>query len=109
MVGDNDAYGAIAYEVDVHRNIVKGFINIALNTTSFESAKRAESSHQSITQKDSQAVSKDFDKIYKVWICIVNLEGLVMRKVMMQGIQKNIIALPIHDAVIVEFDNQWWA
>jgi len=36
-------------------------------------------------------------------------EGLVMRQVLMQGIKDNKFALPIHDAVAVEFDNQFWA
>ena len=116
LVGDYDAYEAIAHEAAVHRTIVKGFINIALNNTSFESAKRAASIHQSIGHTDCRAVSNAFDKIYKgvdlycnFGLTAMQLEGLVMRKVMMQGIQNNIIALPIHDAVAVEFENQWWA
>mgnify|MGYP001350970688 FL=1 len=38
-----------------------------------------------------------------------NLEGSILRKVMLKGIQENIFALPIHDAVAVELDHMSWA
>lgn len=38
-----------------------------------------------------------------------NLEGRILRKVMLKGIQENIFALPIHDAVAVELDHMSWA
>lgn len=38
-----------------------------------------------------------------------NLEGRILRKVMLQGIQEDIFALPIHDAVAVELDHMSWA
>ncbi len=38
-----------------------------------------------------------------------NLEGRILRKVMLKGIQDNIFALPIHDAVAVERDHMSWA
>jgi hypothetical protein len=116
LIGSDDAYEAIAYEADVDRNIVKGFINVALNTDSFESAKWAASTHHRITHKDSRAVSEAFNRVYKglnlfcgFGLTAMQCEGLVMRKVLMQGITDNVIALPIHDAIAVEFDNQFWA
>ena len=33
-----------------------------------------------------------------------NLQGRILRKVMLKGIQEDILALPIHDAVTVELD-----
>jgi hypothetical protein len=38
-----------------------------------------------------------------------NLEGRILRKVMLDGIKENIFALPIHDAVAVELDHMSWA
>ena len=38
-----------------------------------------------------------------------NLEGRILRKVMLKGIQENIFALPIHDAIAVELDHMSWA
>ena len=38
-----------------------------------------------------------------------NLEGRILRKVMLRGIQENIFALPIHDAVAVELSHMSWA
>ena len=38
-----------------------------------------------------------------------NLEGRIPRKVMLKGIQEDIFALPIHDAIAVELDHMGWA
>ena len=39
----------------------------------------------------------------------MQLEGLILRKVLIAGARKGILALPVHDAVAVEFDHQDWA
>lgn len=38
-----------------------------------------------------------------------NLEGRILRKVMLDGIKENIFTLPIHDAVAVDLDHMSWA
>jgi hypothetical protein len=39
----------------------------------------------------------------------MQLEGLILKDVLLRGVRAEILALPIHDAVAVEFDNQDWA
>ena len=39
----------------------------------------------------------------------MQLEGLILRKVLIAGACKGILALPVHDAVAVQFDHQIWA
>jgi hypothetical protein len=116
LIGDWDAYEAIANEAKVDRSVVKSFINVALNSDSLNSAKRASLTHHSIEHGASQAVSEAFGRLYKglnlfcrFGLTAMQYEGLVMRQVLMQGIKDNKFALPIHDAVAVEFDNQFWA
>ena len=38
-----------------------------------------------------------------------NLEGRILRKVLLKGVKENVFALPIHDAVAVELDHMSWA
>ena len=38
-------------------------------------------------------------------VTVQNQEGRILRKAMLKGIQENIFALPIHDAVAVELDH----
>ena len=39
----------------------------------------------------------------------MNTEGEVLKKVMLQGVVDNIVALPIHDAVAVQVRHKEWA
>ncbi len=39
----------------------------------------------------------------------MQLEGLILKDVLLRGVKNGILALPIHDAVAVEFDHQDWA
>ena len=39
----------------------------------------------------------------------MQLEGLILKDVLLRGATAGILALPIHDAVAVQFDNQFWA
>ena len=38
-----------------------------------------------------------------------NLEGRILRKVMLKELQEDIFALPIHDAPAVQLDQMCWA
>ena len=38
-----------------------------------------------------------------------NLEGQILKKVMLQGIDEGIVCLPVHDAVAVPKKHQFWA
>ena len=39
----------------------------------------------------------------------MQLEGLILKDILLRGVRAGILALPIHDAVAVEFDHQNWA
>ena len=120
VVGGDDAYAAIAYEAKVDRNSVKGFFTVAMNCPSFEKAHHAarETSYE-VPYEDCKAIYSAFEAIYpdvplssegiNFGVVAQNLEGRILRKVMLQGIQEDIFALPIHDAVAVELDNMSWA
>ncbi len=120
VVGSDDAYAAIADEANVERNSVKGFFTVAMNCPSFEKAHHAarETSYR-VPYEDCKAVYKAFEAIYpsiqlfsegiNFGVIAQNLEGRILRKVMLKGIQENIFALPIHDAIAVELDHMSWA
>ena len=40
---------------------------------------------------------------------LMQLEGLILKDVLLLGVNAGILALPIHDAVAVEFQNQFRA
>lgn len=120
VVGSDDAYAAIADEAMVDRNSVKGFFTVAMNCPSFEKAHHAarETSYK-VPYEDCKAIYKAFETIYpdvslfskeiNFGVIAQNLEGRILRKVMLRGIQENIFALPIHDAVAVELSHMSWA
>ena len=120
VVGGDDAYAAIAEEAKVERNSVKGFFTVAMNCPSFQKAHHAarEISYN-VPYEDCKAVYRAFEAIYpgiqlfsegiNFGVIAQNLEGRILRKVMLQGIKENIFALPIHDAVAVELENMGWA
>ena len=120
VVGSNDVYAAIAEEAKVARNSVKGFFTVAMNCPSFEKAHHAarETSYR-VPCEDCKAVYKAFEAIYpgiqlfsegiNFGVIAQNLEGRILRKVMLKDVQENIFALPIHDAIAVEPDHMSWA
>ena len=93
---------------------------MAMNCPSFEKAHHAarETSYR-VPYEDCKSVFKAFEAIYpgiqlfsegiNFGVIAQNLEGRILRKVMLKGIQENIFALPIHDAVAVELDHMSWA
>ena len=120
LVEGDDAYAAIAEKAMVERNSVKGFFTVAMNCPSFEKAHHAarETSYK-VPYEDCKAIYSAFESIYpgiqlfsegiNFGVIAQNLEGRILRKVMLQGIQEDIFALPIHDAVAVELDHMSWA
>jgi len=120
VVGGDDAYAAISEKAKVERNSVKGFFTVAMNCPSFEKAHHAarETSYK-VPYEDCKAIYSAFETIYpdiplfsdgiNFGVIAQNLEGRILRKVMLQGIQENIFALPIHDAVAVELSHMSWA
>ena len=59
-----------------------------------------------------EAVSRRYPalKLFDDWgINAQNLEGAMLREVMLQGVEKDIVVLPVHDAVAVQQVNEGWA
>ena len=117
VVGGDDAYAAIAEEAKVERNSVKGFFTVAMNCPSFEVAHHAarETSYK-VPYEDCKAVYRACEAIYpgirlfsegiNFGVIAQNLEGRILRKVMLEGIKEDIFALPIHDAVAVDTSHE---
>ena len=96
---------------------VKAFINIGLNNESFEATRDVVARSKPYTSHaESKQIADTFKKLYpklnlhcRFALVAMQLEGLIMRKVLLRGSEAGILALPIHDAIAVEFDNQHWA
>ena len=116
VIGDHDAYEPIAFESGVERNKVKAFINVGLNSQSFEATKRVVAREFQVSHAESIEIAEAFTKLYPnlnlhcgFALTAMQLEGLILKDVLLRGAREGILALPIHDAVAVEFDNQFWA
>jgi hypothetical protein len=48
--------------------------------------------------------------LYKGWgLRAQNLEGQILKDVMLEGIKEDIVCLPVHDAIAVQQQHQDWA
>jgi hypothetical protein len=48
--------------------------------------------------------------LFKGWgVYAQNFEGQILKDVMLQGVKKDIVCLPVHDAVAVQQQHQEWA
>ena len=107
---------AILTESGVERDKVKGFINVGLNSDSFESAKYTAARQFHVRHTDSVKIAEAFDKLYPnldlhcgFALQAMQMEGLILRDVLHEGASKGILALPVHDAVAVEATHSEWA
>ena len=49
-------------------------------------------------------------KLFDGWgLSAQNLEGAILRKVMLEGIEQDIVSLPVHDAIAVKQGDAEWA
>ena len=63
-------------------------------------------------EKIKQGTLKRFPKLslFDGWgLSAQNLEGAILRKVMLEGVNKGIVALPVHDAIAVKQGDAEWA
>lgn len=111
-----DAYEPIAEKAGVDRQSVKAFINVALNCSDYETAKYTTGIKFSVPHADSLEISYAFHKLYsdlnlfgKFSLVAMQLEGQILKQVMLKGVRDGVLALPIHDAVAVESQNADWA
>ena len=116
VIGNYDAYAPLADESGVERNKVKALINVGLNNQTFEATKQVVAREFQVSHADSAKIAEAFHKLYPnldlhcgFALTAMQLEGLILKDVLLRGARTGILALPIHDAVAVEFDNQEWA
>jgi hypothetical protein len=116
VIGESDAYEPIAHESGVERGKVKAFINIGLNSQSFEATKQVVAREFQVSHSDSARIAAAFEKLYpnlglhcSFAMTAMQLEGQIMKNILLRGTRAGIFALPIHDAVAVESEHQHWA
>jgi hypothetical protein len=113
--GDNPYEDIMAIAGIDDRDLVKSFITTALGAASKRAAqsswnKKALGSENFVALE--QAVKQRYSKLilFDDWgIHAQNLEGAILRDVMLQGVDKGIVVLPVHDAVAVQQKHEEWA
>ena len=115
VIGGPDAYEAIVHESGLKRDVVKGCVNIALNTSNEKTARQAAAA-EGVGAVAYTKFSVAFAKIYPNLdlyagqsLAAMQLEGLILRDVLHKGALMGILALPVHDAVAVQVDHERWA
>ena len=97
------------------RNKVKEFITVAMGTDDIGKAAskcaRAKINSQEFQRLNdaTKRVFPDLDLFTGWGIHGQNYEGQILRKVMLEGIKKDIVCLPVHDAVAVQQEHLKWA
>ncbi len=97
------------------RTRVKRFITVAMGSSDEHEAFRAlnrEGFNAQLFETIKLAAIKRFPKVslFEGWgLSAQNLEGAILRKVMLEGVQKGIVALPVHDAIAVKQCDAVWA
>ena len=125
VLHDEDAgdspYEDIMELANVDRALVKSFITVAMGASSRDKARSSWNDNRSsriVRRADGDfllieaATNKRFPmlKLYDGWgIFAQNLEGAILRDVMLQGVDKGIVVLPVHDAVAVQQKHEDWA
>ena len=97
------------------RQRIKSYITIAMGADSRNGAKGACVS-EGITHKQFDVIEAAALRRYPklslysgFGVNAQSLEGLILKQVMLEGVDKGIVALPVHDAVAVTQDNADWA
>ena len=97
------------------RDMVKKFITVAMGASS-EMAARSSLARECFTgdlfNRIYSGVQKRYPKLqlFKGWgIFAQNLEGQILKDVLLEGIKEDIVCLPVHDAVAVQQQHQDWA
>jgi hypothetical protein len=97
------------------RQLVKMFITIAMGSSDRHDATGAcykEGITKKRFEKIEEATLKRYPKLRLFCgfgIHAQNLEGQILKQVMLEGVDRGIVALPVHDAVAVTQDNAEWA
>jgi len=97
------------------RDMVKKFITVAMGASSEMAARNSlarERFNGELFNRINAGVQKRYPKLqlFKGWgILAQNLEGQILKDVMLEGIKEDIVCLPVHDAVAVQQQHQDWA
>ena len=97
------------------RDTVKSFITIAMGANEKKQAASSASlkgiNGEQFTRL-TEAALKVFPKLelFSGWgLYAQNLEGQILKNVMLEGVKKDIVCLPVHDAVAVQQEHLEWA
>ena len=97
------------------RDLVKNFITVAMGASSEIAARNSlarERFNGDMFNRIHSGVQKRYPKLqlFKGWgIFAQNLEGQILKDVMLEGIKEGIVCLPVHDAIAVQQQHQDWA
>jgi hypothetical protein len=97
------------------RDMVKKFITVAMGASSEMAARNSlarERFNGELFNRINAGVQKRYPKLqlFKGWgIFAQNLEGQILKDVMLEGIKEDIVCLPVHDAIAVQQQYQDWA
>ena len=94
------------------RDLVKKFITISMGASNRESARSACNISITMFERLETATLKRFPKValyIGFGINAQNLEGQILKQVMVEGVKEGIVALPVHDAVAIQQGNEGWA
>ena len=97
------------------RDMVKKFITVAMGASSEMAARNSlarERFNGELFNRINAGVQKRYPKLqlFKGWgIFAQNLEGQILKDVMLEGIKEDIVCLPVHDAIAVQQQHQDWA
>jgi hypothetical protein len=119
VLSNQDA-GATPYEdigelAGQSRDRVKTFITVAMGASSRSAARYAlfrEGMDDETFCSLEQASLERFPKLslFSGWgVYAQSLEGAILKRVMLEGVSKGIVALPVHDAVAVQQEHADWA
>ena len=98
-----------------NRNQIKRFITVAMGASDEAGgygSLYAEGFNKAYVRRIHDAALKRFPKLqlFKGWgVYAQNFEGQILKDVMLQGVKKDIVCLPVHDAVAVQQQHQEWA
>ena len=95
--------------------MVKKFITVAMGANSEMAARNSlvrERFNGDLFSRIHSGIQKRYPKLqlFNGWgIFAQNLEGQILKDVMLEGIKEDIVCLPVHDAVAVQQQHQHWA
>jgi hypothetical protein len=99
----------------ISRSTVKRFLTVAMGADNEVSGRKAlykENITDDLIERMIMGSLKRFPKLelFKGWgISLQNLEGQILKDVLLEGIKEDIVCLPVHDAIAVQQGHEEWA